>query len=151
MSIPQIIIDDINAGLGGKTTPGIQRGEGSFLTVDFNAADNLAAGDGDGRWSLWVYMADWRIEVDRQIVTGSADLGQQIDQVLQDLGPITTGGLAMNEAGDTFLSFSGNITLKIFATALDEDDSEAWLLYQPDGSTVGAGPASRWSMESSGS
>ena len=101
-----------------------------------------------GAWHLWVYMADWRIEYAGQVVVGSADLPGRIDEVLMQLGPRTFESFTIDPAtGDTALQLSDEVRLVVLSSALPDDDSEAWILTQSDGTTLSGGPASRWTLE----
>ena len=102
-------------------------------------------------------MADWRIERGGgpgpeqapEIVIGSSDLPESIDEWLADFGTTTFESLAVSAAtGDTVLAFADGLRLVVFASALPTDDSEAWILTRPDGSTLSGGPGNRWALES---
>ncbi len=148
MSIPDAILEQLAAGLAGQPVWGVSRGLGSFLTVELGSTVAEPDGTRRGAWHLWVYMADWRIEYAGQVVVGSADLPGRIDEVLMQLGPRTFESFTIDPAtGDTALQLSDEVRLVVLSSALPDDDSEAWILTQSDGTTLSGGPASRWTLE----
>ena len=157
MSIPESLVNQLNADLHGQTVWGLSRGLGSYLDVEMGPAQQRADGSQVGAWHLWVYMADWRIErrggPDREqvpeIVVGSNDLPESIDEWLADFATTTFQSLTISAStGDAVFAFVGGLQLVVFASALPTDDSEAWVLTRPDGSTLSGGPGSRWALES---
>lgn len=150
MSIPESIVLQLNAELRGQPVWGVARGVGSYLDLEIGPARQLADGSTVGQWHLWIYMADWRIERQGRILVGSNDLPELIDEMIADLGSPTFESLAVQPGtGDTVLDCAGGLRLMVFASALPSDDSEAWVLTQPDGSTLSGGPGSRWALEGS--
>lgn len=148
MSIPDTIIQQLNGSLHGQPVWGVSRGVGSFLTVELGPQQETADKDPRGAWHLWVYMADWRIEEGDRILVGSADVPEFVDEILLALGALTFESFVVDGgSGDAVLGLSNGVRLIIFASALPSDDSEAWILNQPDGSILSGGPANRWALE----
>jgi hypothetical protein len=156
MSIPESLVNQLNADLRGQAVWGLSRGMGSYLNVEIGPTRQRADGSQVGAWHLWVYMADWRIERGvwgrghvPEIVIGSNDLPELIDDWLTDVGATTFESVTVSAStGDTAFTFGGGLRLVVFASALPTDDSEAWVLTRPDGSTLSGGPGNRWALES---
>ncbi|MFJ8435948.1 hypothetical protein ACIQ9P_32070 [Kitasatospora sp. NPDC094019] len=127
----------------GQRAWNVRRGIGSYVSIEFGhplPADGR--GNVHGHYHLWIMMAAWRLETADQVIVGSEDPDQDIDQALARLeGRRLTEVLIRPPALETRFDFAGLRleTFPIFRHDPQEGEYDHWLLRIGDGDALVAG------------
>lgn len=122
-------------------------GYGSFLTAEFGAARSFSYGELRGEMHLWIYGADWQIEIGHELRATSADAPVTMESAAQSLNGRVVLALQVDEPSMAMrLAFSGDASLAV--TPLLDPELEEWMLWLPEGNQVlTAGPGPTFKLE----
>ncbi|HLG77672.1 MAG TPA: hypothetical protein VKX46_14740 [Ktedonobacteraceae bacterium] len=134
-------------GILGQRAWGVARGQGSFVTMEFEqpvppAQPNARS---HGEWHLWLYGCAWRLEQAEHVIVASEDDLAKIETAIRRLeGHVLQAFELTTPAPDAVITFDDAMVLRLFAVSTEGMDS--WLLYTPD-KVITVGPAGKWSYE----
>ncbi|GAA4908733.1 hypothetical protein LX16_3001 [Stackebrandtia albiflava] len=132
------------APLVGRAPWRVRLGHGSFVTFDFGARVT-SEGHVRGEWHLWTCVSAWRLDSTVGIVAGSEDGREDMAQALATLeGTVLESAEVVNNGMDLNLYFPGAV-FRVFPVTGRE--YEHWMLYEPSGWVLVAGPGSSWHRE----
>lgn len=136
------------APLRGKKAWGVEKGVGSFVTLEFGSPIHESNERTHGEWHLWLYGCAWRLEAGLcTVLAGSGDSSNRIEAAIQLLTGLTLEEIDITSpALDTAITFSEQVTLRLFPISQDTE-LEHWMLYTPDGNVLVVGPNTSWSYE----
>jgi hypothetical protein len=119
-------------------------GEGNFLILELGSQINdPKLKRPRGEWTLWVYMAAWRLETSAEIVTASEDEREKITVNIKQLEGLGVESIeVIYPSLDTTILFENGITLKIFSVYSDEETH--WKLFMPNDKVLLVGPSNSW-------
>lgn len=130
---PAQIVSDLQ----GKTPWGVQLGHGSFLTMEFGKAREKGPSEKveHGEWHLWLFMCNWRIESQGQVIAGSDDAREKIQEALRTaiLDRITDIHVA-SPSLDLAIQFDSGARVSTFSSSSSQENQ--WCLSTPDGNSL---------------
>jgi len=137
--------------LVGEKTRNVKLGYGSFITIDFGKETTVEVRTNKGlsrsvrgEWHLWIMMSAWRLSQNKELLVGSGDGRDSINQILSLLeDKKLISGRVINNSFDCLFEFEENISLNLFSYHLA--DSRQWMLFVPEKKTFTAGPGAEWS------
>ena len=131
----------------------IQRGHGSFLTLEFGAPHleirepKVVRPDMDervaallrrrqvslgGEWHLWIYCCHWRVLSGSEEIAWSEASDKEIDAAAKELdGQVLTAAEADPAQGTSVFEFDQGATLQTWPYGCGDDIQ--WMLYMPSG------------------
>lgn len=139
-------IGSVFADLIGKPAWLVQRGYGSFITLEFGEPHltvtmiekrnrRLATVTGD--WHLWIYCCDWKISRGGERIARSSSREESITKGVAELdGQILTGVEVDPLTAASRFSFDLGGVLETKRWKNEKDSFEQWLLYGPDGNVL---------------
>jgi hypothetical protein len=131
-------------------------GHGSFLTIEFGAAQETThRRDGTtithGEWHLWIYLSAWRVETLDAVLGASEDSRDRMTAAAAALNGRPLVGVDVSHPSlQTTFRFEGDHVLRVFPIYTSgERDVRHWMLYAPGDMILNVGPGSRWSYHRS--
>lgn len=128
-------------------------GEGSFVTIHWgkDITETLKTKRRTsthifGERRLWICMCAWRIDKNGIPLIGCEDTRTKIEKSLVDLvnKPLLSVKI-LNNAFDLILKFEDDIEMYLFS--FYTEDSDQWVLFNPDNSSFCAGSGGIWHYE----
>jgi len=123
----------------GKRPWRVWKGVGSFLLFEFGRVYRCEDGNCRGAYTLWIYMADWRIQDSRRMLAHSESPDRSIHRAAEVITNkrlegvvLSTVVLKRNVRYGVIFHFEGGYDLR--ATMYDGNiDDEIFMLYSPQG------------------
>ncbi len=138
-------------GIVGKRVWDARLGVGTFVTMSFGAPQPSNGNEKPhGEWYLWVYECGWRIDENGLGLVGSDDERNRMRETISTLNERTLLAFDVAPSLEASLRFDHNLELRLFPTRVASTEVEQWLLWQPDGKVIVAGPGKRF-VEQAGS
>jgi hypothetical protein len=139
-------------GVLGEKAWGVARGIGSFVTMEFGQPlqPEHSGKQSHGKWHLWVYGGEWRLEKGGYVIAASEDNQTKIEAKIQCIeGCIFQSFEVITPALDAVLTFEQEIVLRIFSIYSEETEDrgmDSWMLFTPDrGNVITIHAGGQWS------
>lgn len=126
-------IPEMLRSLRGKAPWGIRLGQGSFLTLEFGKPLQQSSSGrvSHGEWHLWLYMCNWRVELQNEVLVGSDDAREEIQKMLDSVNFAELEDVQLLFPSlDLILKFGD---LKILTFSSSRNDENQWWLFTPQG------------------